>query len=324
MFSRMAEVCFADAADALGQAEAYQRENSFGHAEAAYKAIVTDYPGTNYAVEAQKRLVMLYKHEPSQAEAAFQKLLSDFSGQGLLAESIHEIAEHHRENKSYRQFEAASQFYQYLAEHWPASPYGMRGQSGLALSSIAANNEAAAQAAIDKLFSDYSEYDGIAKAVYDVAHWCNLYWKYEQATQLYQRVIDNWPQVKREMWIHVDLAHSNIVSGNDTAAQADIDELAAKISEEEFVAGALYDIAEHYQRLGRHARAKQVYQYVVDNRPGDYYGVWSQMGVVVSDIHLGNEAGVQVAFDKLIADFSGHEHLSDAVFYISDNYDQKV
>ncbi len=320
-FGSMGE-CFAAAPEQLAQADVHWKNGNVSQAEAVYKAVVTDYPGTDYALEAQKKLVMLYKHEPSQAEAALQKLVSDFSAHGLLAESIYEIAEHHRENKSYRQFEAASQFYQYLAEHWPASPYGMRGQSGLALSSIAAGSETAAQAAIDKLFSDYSEYEGIAKAVYDVAHWYNLYWKYEEAKQLYQRVINNWSQTKREMWVQVDLAHSNIVNGNDTAAQTAIDELVAKISEEEFVAGALYDIAEHYQRLEKHARAKQVYQYVIDNRPGDYYGVWSQMGVVVSNIHLGNEAGVQVAFDKLVADFSGHEHLSDAVFYIADNYDR--
>ncbi len=320
IFFGLARECFAGAKAQLEQAKAHQKNGDCRQAEAAYKAIAKDYPGTGYALQAQKKLVMLYKHDQPQAKAAFQKLVADFSTHELLPEAVYEIAQHYSETQSWEKFEMANQFHQYFVDNWPTHEYAMLALSGLAISNIHLGNNAAAQAAVERLVADFSDNEHIAKAVYDVAHRYNGVGK--KAEQLYQRVIDNWPEAKHAMWEQINPAHTNISSGNDADAKAVIDKLTAHLSKSEFIGGVLYDIAAHYGRLGKYKKAKQYYQYVVNNRPENAYAMWSQMNVTMLDISLGDEASAKAAIDKLVVDFSEHKQLSDAVFAIAVHYDR--
>jgi hypothetical protein len=54
LFSTMPPACFADAAAQLKQAETYKQNEQYEQAEAIYRDIVADYPGTDEAFKAQK------------------------------------------------------------------------------------------------------------------------------------------------------------------------------------------------------------------------------------------------------------------------------
>jgi outer membrane protein assembly factor BamD (BamD/ComL family) len=56
----VAGVFFAGTTELLGQAGSYQEKGQYEQAEAIYQQIVTSYPGTDYAFEAQKNLAILY------------------------------------------------------------------------------------------------------------------------------------------------------------------------------------------------------------------------------------------------------------------------
>ena len=60
VFSQMTDVCLADVSSQLEQAQTYQKDGQYEQVEAIYKAIVTDSPGTDFALTAQKELVILY------------------------------------------------------------------------------------------------------------------------------------------------------------------------------------------------------------------------------------------------------------------------
>jgi len=59
LFFTMLGGCFADAATQLEQAEKYKKNEQYEQAEAIYKTVVTDYAGSDYALEAQKNLAIL-------------------------------------------------------------------------------------------------------------------------------------------------------------------------------------------------------------------------------------------------------------------------
>jgi len=307
----------------LKQAETYRRNGDHGRAKATYNAVVTDHPGTDYALEAQSKLVTLYKHDQQQARAAFRELIVNFSNHQLLVEIIYDIAEHYHKTESYQKYEMAKQFYQYILDSWPEHERAMWAQSGVAVSNICLGEMEAAKAAAEKLIVDFSDNEGIAKVVYDIAHQFNRFEEYKKAGWLYGQVIASWPESKHAMWKQLDLIHAKLSLGNDTAVQPAIDELVANLSNHEFIATALFDIAEHYGRLGKHQKAAQLYQYIADNwRREDIRSMWSQMRVAMSYISLDNETAAQIAIDKLVANFSKNERIADAVYAVADHYNK--
>ncbi|MHC4110116.1 MAG: tetratricopeptide repeat protein [Planctomycetota bacterium] len=89
LLSEMAGECFADASAQLEQAETYQEQEQYAQSEKIYQKIVTDCPCTDHVFQAQKNLTMLYvtwDRQP-QAEAAFQQLLTSFSGHSCIRDT---------------------------------------------------------------------------------------------------------------------------------------------------------------------------------------------------------------------------------------------
>ena len=60
LFSEMTSQCFADVSAQLKQAREYNNNGYLSQAEDIYKAIVQNNPGTDYALTAQKELVLMY------------------------------------------------------------------------------------------------------------------------------------------------------------------------------------------------------------------------------------------------------------------------
>jgi len=61
MFSQIAEQCFADASAQLQQARWYRKSGYYEPAREIYQSIVQNYPGTDYALQAQGGLICASK-----------------------------------------------------------------------------------------------------------------------------------------------------------------------------------------------------------------------------------------------------------------------
>ncbi len=304
--------CFADASALLQQADTYKQQGNYEQAKAAYKSIVTNYPATDHALQAQKSLVMLYIEwgkEP-QAEAAYQELLADFSGNEQIAKAVCEIAHHYRSSKEYKK---ANKLYQYVVDNWPDAEHAMWSQMGVAMANISLGEPNAAAAAVDKLVADFSGNQQIAKAVHEIAGHYRWLKKYEKSKQLCQHVIDNFPDSEQAMWSQMGVAIANISLGESNAAAAAVDKLVADFSGNKYIAQAVHEIAGHCNFLEKHEKARQLHQYVLDNFPDSEQAMWSQMGVAVSNTALGETGAAQAAVDKLLTDFSRNEQIADAV-----------
>lgn len=323
LFFVMAEECFADASAYFEQATSYYEAGEYGKARELYQYVLDNWPeDANYAIWSQT-LVALSNIDVGQMEAAdvaIDKLRTEFSDNEHIAEVVHHIAFHCLTSKKY---EKARELYQYVLDHWPDDDScAIWSQTGVAMSSISLGDTEAADAAGAKLLNKFSDNRHIAEEVHHLAWHCRyIAGDHTRALQYYQHVLDHWPgDEKYAIWSQGGLALSYIDLGNSAAAQTAIDKLFAEFSGNERLAEAVDKIAYHYRELKEHEKATQYYQYILDHWPGSKYAMWSQTGLALLHIDLGNSAVAEATIDKLLSDFSGNEGLVEEVHHIAYHY----
>jgi len=118
LFLTIPHPALADVSAQLKQAAGYKDNRQYQQAEAIYQQIITDFPDTNDALEAQKQLTVVYiawDRQP-QAEAAYQQLLANYSEDKRLAEAVRSIGDAYNDSGRYKK---AIELYQYVVDNWP-------------------------------------------------------------------------------------------------------------------------------------------------------------------------------------------------------------
>ncbi len=256
------------------------------------------------------------------AQAAADRALTDFTNNVYIAFVGYDMAGYYKDSKYYAE---AKKLYEYVIDHWPeqedyvrwcrtglaeaelglanqaASESEIKAQVKLAKASIANDDMETAGAAIDALLTNYPGNPRIAKPLFDIAEHCQQFGKYQKAKQLYQHVVDTWPQHASARWSQSGVAVCDIALGNMQAAEAATNKLLAYFRGNVRMANCLYDIAHQYNRSGKHEKAKQLYQYGLDNWPTSKYAAWTKIGLAQADIRLGENAAAETIIDGLIA-----------------------
>jgi len=286
----------------LEQAETYQKNGQYEQAAAIYKTI-TDYAGSDYALEAQKNLAILYIDwgKGPQAQAAYERLITDFSAHPALPEALYAVADKYQ---LLQRHEHAILLYQYIVAHWPESDYDIWAQMDVAISNIELGKDSEAQAATDKLLVDFAVHPNLPELLYKVADKYQVLRRHEQAILLYQYLVDNWPESDRAVGAQMDVAISNIALGDDPNAQAAIDRLIADFNDYPGLPEALYRIAAIYERSRRYQEANNIYQIIVTDYAGNAFALKAQLDIpnlnILSLIKSGNETAAHAAIDRLI------------------------
>lgn len=280
---------------------------------------VIDQSVKEYAMWSQVRLAMsnVERGDDTAVQSAVDKLIAEFSDNSQIARGVHEVALKYRVLKKY---ERAIKLYQYVIEHWPDAEYTVWSQLDLAKSYVAIGDEVAAQAAVDRLLTNFSSNPYIEQVVYDMATYYREAKKQQKAVILYQHIINNHPEKKNSMWSQRDLAMSYIDLGDDPNAQAAIDRLIDKYVGHIETPQNVYEIAKYYRERVKYEQAIKLYQYIVDNWPTADHAIWSQLDIAMSYAVTGNEEGAQVAMNKLITNFSGNPHIAWVVYEMAKHY----
>jgi tetratricopeptide (TPR) repeat protein len=308
-----------DASTQLEQAETCMKEGQYQQAEEIYQQIITDYPGTDYEFQAQKNLVILYVTWDKQprAEAALQELIDNFYEYEGIATVVTHIANTYRKLE---QHQGACEIYHYVVDNWPGDEHGMWSQMGLVISNISLSNDDVAKTAFEKLRTEYSGYEHISRAVCLVADTYHRIEKDREAREHYQYVLDSWPDDEFALWSQMGLTISNIRLGDYDAAEAAIEKLFIDFFEDERIPIAVCKVADEYRKFNKHEKACEHYRYVVDNCPDAEHALWSQMGLAISNIRLGDYDAVEASIEKLFIDFSQDERMAIACCLIGDEY----
>jgi tetratricopeptide (TPR) repeat protein len=107
-------------------------------------------------------------------------------------------------------------------------------------------NEPAADAAFNKLLAVFSQQTTLPKEIYHVADAYSKAGRYDKAGQLYQYVIDSYPDSNNVMLAKAGMAKLNIILGNEAVADATVNDLIADFNDEPNLPQAIFQIGEEY------------------------------------------------------------------------------
>ena len=314
-----------------GIAGRYRQSDKYEEAKSIYQQVIQRYPDSSYARRAQMDiskvnvLSLIASGKDAAAQVALEKLLAEFSEYGRVADVVHAVAMRYRRLQKYKK---AAEFYQYVIDNWPQTESAVWSQGGVAQSNIGLGKAEAARAAIEKLLTGFSghKYEHIAtNAVYDIAERYRVLKKYEKAIELYQSVLDNWPESKFAIESQKHIAISNILLGKMGAAQLAIDKLIANFSRQSDLPKALYAIARRYRWSRKYEEAENIYQQITQQYPDNSLDSKAQLNALrtntLSLIESGEDKQAKVVVDKLVADFSGHRALPEALYDVARKYE---
>lgn len=337
-FCGMTGVCFADVPEQLEQAAAHAKDGEYLEAEEIYKTIVTDYPQTAYALQAQKELVILYSaiEMNLSARAALDKLTTDFeeySEPNDVAQALFDIARQYEWSTKYKE---ANKVFQQILDEQPQSWYVNRANLAVVrtnimhLISLGKNTEA--KKAFDKLQNDFSGHDDLPQAIYDIAKRYEWSHKYERANEIYLQLVQQYPESPWAGKVPLTVPRTNIVSlitaGQETEAEAAIDSLITNFSADPALPEALDNIAHRYEWTGRYEKAQSLYQQIAQQYPASSYAETAQLEMSKVDIlqlvESGEDSEAETAIGSLITDFNDYRNLAEAVSRVAEQYQTKA
>ena len=289
-----------------------------------YRYNIEHFPKDMYAMWSQVEIA--YAHinggDFAAADSACAQLMSLFSDQESLPKEVYQVAEAY--NKANRS-DKAVELCRYIVERWPSSDHALWAQRDLTIRSIDADDEFAAQAAVDKLLSDFCEHQGISQVIHAVAqHYERAKGNLEKALELHRYNVEHFSSDMYAMWSQVEIVYSHIRDGNDTGADEAFGKLVTLFAEQPTLPKEIYQVGDEYAKVLNYDKAGALYQYVIANWPDTEYEMWAKSGIIKLDIYFGNDANVQPALDQLIADYNDHPALPEAVFQIADEYYNKA
>jgi tetratricopeptide (TPR) repeat protein len=254
-------------------------------------------------------------------------VLASLAFSGIARESFGEASAYFEQAKSYYEageYQKARELYEYVGETWPGDAnYAIWSEALVILSYIDVGKMAAAEVAIDALLIEFGGDEHAAEVVHHIAYQCLTLKRYEKARELYQYVLDNWRgDDSSVIWSQTGVAMSSISLGDTEAADAAAEKLVTEFSENSHIAEEVHHLAWHCRYVaGDHNRAVEYYEYVLDHWPDDEkYAIWSQSGLALSYIDIGDNTGAQAAIDKLVAEFADDERLPEEVHHIAYHY----
>ena len=106
-----------------------------------------------------------------------------------------------------------------------------------------------ADAIVKRIKSDFSDgqYDShVAQAVRDVAYQCHKFAEYEKAGELYQYILDSYPDSEHVIWAEAGIIQSDVALGNHAAAEPAIDGFIAEFKDHPAFAPTINSIEEDY------------------------------------------------------------------------------
>jgi tetratricopeptide (TPR) repeat protein len=310
----------------------YRMMEKHSEAKSLYQYVAKQYPQDAYAIWGQMYVVIcdFYLGNEENAQLEIDELKKAFAEDSSLPTVLCVIGQQCRQLQIYEQ---ARNLFRYVQDTWPENEYATWAQRDMIILEIEAGNDSAAQAALDKMLSEFSDAWGLPRAVYDVA--VAFRWKAgnrQKANELFGYIVDKWTKTENPTWVQVQcVAMANIALGNDTAAQVAIDRLIESFRDEPPVPRAVYEIAaecyypqgENYQSQGDVNEAQDSFQNaiavlnrIIVDLPQGTYTPWAYD--LTADCHQKlNEYDKSIkCLKKIVKDYPDYDYAWDAQFMI--------
>jgi len=316
-------------------ADGYRWEVKHEQAKNLYQQIIQSYPDNLWAHKAELGVLrsdvmsLIMSQDFDRAQEILNRIIADFPQHEDFPETIYWIAERYRWEEGYEQ---AKNLYEQIMQHYPDSEYANRAKLGISraevFSLIASQDCNQAEEVLDKMVADFNDHPDLPETLYWFAERYRWERKYEQAKNLYEQVMQDYPgsvyASRARLGISRAEVFSLIESQDYNQAQEAIDKMVADFNDHADLPETLYWIAERYQWDVKHEQAKNLYKQIIQNYPDSAYASRAELGIsrakVLSLIVSQDCNRAEKALDRLVADFSEHPDLQSTIFMIGEGY----
>jgi outer membrane protein assembly factor BamD (BamD/ComL family) len=312
---------FGAASAQFEQAETYKQNKQYELAEAIYKDIAANLPGTDEALQARTNLAILYSkmgdHMHPAAKKEADALIADFADHPELPAEVYNIAEQFWRRKRY---EDVKLLCEYIVKNHSDSDLAIKARASVVGADILLGKDEAAQAGIDRFIADFAGHPELAGNIYRFAE---QYWntkRYEDAKPLYEYIAQTCPDSAFAIKAKALLVKAEIMLGKDEAAKAAFDRLVTDFADNPELPAEVYNLAEQYWNMEKYENVKPLYEYIAQNHTGSDLAIKSRTWVARADLMLGNDQAAKAGFDRLIADFAGNPELPAEIYKIEAQY----
>jgi len=342
LFLWVTTTCFADAAAQISKADKCVKAGNCSKAEEIYKGVLQSEGKSDSALKAQRKLITLYIHEDknTEAQADFDKMLADYTGNPKLAEEIYWVGRGYRIAED---FGKAASLYQQVVQQYPASPFANKSRINIQnleiWSLIKAGQIEQARTQFGQMVNNFSSESYLPEAMFWTARKFRQANQYEDATNIYTQMIQQYPQDSFTNKAVVELSNCMIQQliekGQHDNAIAAIDKLFTDNSNNPQVLSVASRIAELYQVKSREfdkqgnsaetqaslARAAAILEIMIAKAPGA--ANIAETYCLAGDCYyrIGNYIKSIECYKKVVTDHPDYVGRWNAQFMIGRNYE---
>ncbi len=317
-------------------ARVYERLREYAKAKNIYQQITQNHAGSSEAKKAllssSRMAILAHIDNKTDASAAIEQLITDFSSHSELPSSLYDIARRYERAKLYKD---AENLYQRIIQQYGGSPAAEQARLGVrrsqALSHIESKDYEQAVPVINSMLVDFAGHPDLPEALYDIGIRYERAGQYQQARDVYRQITQGYPTSSHASRAQIDSAKIStflLIDPNDpNAAQQAIDLLVSGFTGHCYLPEVLSTIARKWQDRGRFQQAKLTYEQIIQQDPtnprADQARLDARKCQVLSDIEAGSDSAAQAGIDSLVADYTNHPGLPWVLNQIAQKYQNK-
>ena len=269
-----------------------------------YQQIISTYPGTFYAMEAQTEIIVSYVKTKAMvdAENAIQRLLSDYSNQSEIGNFIRKIGSAYDD---IGQFDKTKQLCQLALTNWPSHPEAVLSQRDLVIAHIKLGELAEADTQVESIKNSSYPSSDKAGALYEIAKQWGEKEQTERAIELHIYNSKTFQDAQKGMWSQVEIIKSAFQENKFSTAQSEINILLQRFSDQQTLPKEIYQIGQLYEKADRPEQAMALYQYNVSHSSSKEYALKSRIALFqLEALQDKNNVWIQSELDSIKANFS--------------------
>ncbi|MHC5076284.1 MAG: tetratricopeptide repeat protein [Planctomycetota bacterium] len=246
---------FADPQAQLDQAMNYVSESKFDQAKVIYDSLLADPTDKKSEILASGGLILIdiYKGNNAISKTSANQLIADNSTNKIVSSAAFDIG--------YAFFNIgepneAKRYYQYIVDKWPNSEDAVLAKLGLIQCDISLGNNQKADNSLSKLLNSLPVEEEFSAPLTDTGGTYLDAGRYDSAQQLYQNVIDKWPESEDALAAYGGVGFCQAANGNDSQAMATLGFMLEEFSGHPSLGEEALSIGEPYYNEGFKLKAE--------------------------------------------------------------------
>ena len=302
------------------EAKEYADKGKYDLAIAIYNSILSQYPGTDAALQARTQTAKLYIRSGNiaAAESAIQVLQTEFAQHSETSKSLCLIGKTYYQNGMAPN---ANALHQYNVDTFPGNQYAMWSQVEIVSFHLDNKDFATAGSATEIILSRFSKQESLPIGIYLVAGRFQKAGDEAKGLELHQYNVDNFPDSQRAVLSQVDIICSHLSNRDISNAESATEILYSLFAGHEALPEGIYMLANHYSnKMGDKAEGLELHRYNVDQFPDSRHAMMSQ-GIITKDyLTSGDFTNAESAMEKFLSRFADQETLPREVYKIAKYY----